>query len=137
MADVHLPTTLTPLFDGLPLVLGALGGLFYLRRSRSGLAVAALVYLPCFALAAFVLPMYFVRESSPYSYLLFPTAALTALFLQQRGKLAFGLLLALCLPGHYATERFAMEELAEQLQQKWPELIVWTSRRETDPVVWR
>jgi dinuclear metal center YbgI/SA1388 family protein len=45
--------------------------------------------------------------------------------------------LALCLPGHYATERLAMEQLAEQLQQKWPELTVWASRRETDPVVWR
>ncbi len=44
--------------------------------------------------------------------------------------------LALCLPGHYTTERFAMEELAEQLRQKWPEVETWASRRESDPVRW-
>ncbi len=44
--------------------------------------------------------------------------------------------LALCLPGHYATERFAMEELAEKLRQTWPELEVWASRLERDPVIW-
>lgn len=42
--------------------------------------------------------------------------------------------LALVLPGHYATERFGVEELAKRLQQRWPELRVWASRRETDPV---
>lgn len=44
--------------------------------------------------------------------------------------------LALCLPGHHATERFAMEELAEQLQAKWPEVNVWASEKESDPVSW-
>jgi dinuclear metal center YbgI/SA1388 family protein len=44
--------------------------------------------------------------------------------------------LALCLPGHYATERFALEELAGQMRQKWPELEVWASKRECDPVAW-
>jgi putative NIF3 family GTP cyclohydrolase 1 type 2 len=44
--------------------------------------------------------------------------------------------LALCLPGHHATERFAMEELAERLRQTWPGLEVWASRRESDPVHW-
>src|SRR5262249_37908607 len=42
--------------------------------------------------------------------------------------------LALLLPGHYATERFAVEELARRLQQQWPDLGVWASRREGDPV---
>jgi dinuclear metal center YbgI/SA1388 family protein len=42
--------------------------------------------------------------------------------------------LALLLPGHYATERFAMEELANRLEARWPELQVWASRRERDPV---
>src|SRR5262249_6690534 len=44
--------------------------------------------------------------------------------------------LALCLPGHYATERFGIEELAARLQEQWPELQVWASRRERDPVHW-
>src|SRR5207248_10199528 len=44
--------------------------------------------------------------------------------------------LALCLPGHYATERFAVEELARRLQARWPELGVWASRNEGDPVTW-
>jgi dinuclear metal center YbgI/SA1388 family protein len=44
--------------------------------------------------------------------------------------------LALLLPGHYATERFAVEELARRMQEKWPELRMWPSRSESDPVTW-
>jgi dinuclear metal center YbgI/SA1388 family protein len=44
--------------------------------------------------------------------------------------------LALVLPGHYATERFGVEELAVHLQERWPDLQVWASRRERDPVAW-
>jgi dinuclear metal center YbgI/SA1388 family protein len=44
--------------------------------------------------------------------------------------------LALVLPGHYATERCGVEELAGRLQERWPELHVWASRREHDPVNW-
>lgn len=44
--------------------------------------------------------------------------------------------LALILPGHYATERFGVEELANRIQRQWPELEVWPSRRECDPVHW-
>ena len=44
--------------------------------------------------------------------------------------------LALVLPGHYATERFGVEELAERLHQQFPELEVWSSNSETDPVHW-
>jgi len=42
--------------------------------------------------------------------------------------------LALVLPGHYATERFAVEELAERLQGRWGDVEVWASRSERDPV---
>ena len=42
--------------------------------------------------------------------------------------------LAVLLPGHYATERFGVEELAERLQKQFPELQVWASRRERDPL---
>jgi dinuclear metal center YbgI/SA1388 family protein len=42
--------------------------------------------------------------------------------------------LGLLLPGHYATERFAMEELAAKLQKRFPSLEVWSSRLERDPV---
>lgn len=44
--------------------------------------------------------------------------------------------LALMLPGHYATERIGVEVLAERLQQQWPDVQVWASRRERDPVSW-
>jgi dinuclear metal center YbgI/SA1388 family protein len=44
--------------------------------------------------------------------------------------------LALVLPGHYATERFGIEELALRLQQQFPELHVWPSKSETDPARW-
>jgi dinuclear metal center YbgI/SA1388 family protein len=41
---------------------------------------------------------------------------------------------ALLLPGHFATERCGVEELSQQLQTRWPELIVWASREERDPI---
>jgi putative NIF3 family GTP cyclohydrolase 1 type 2 len=44
--------------------------------------------------------------------------------------------LALVLPGHYATERCGVEELAQRLQDQWPELKVWAAHREQDPVSW-
>jgi dinuclear metal center YbgI/SA1388 family protein len=44
--------------------------------------------------------------------------------------------LALCLPGHYATERCGVEDLAERLRAQWPELEVWASRQERDPAGW-
>jgi dinuclear metal center YbgI/SA1388 family protein len=44
--------------------------------------------------------------------------------------------LALLLPGHYATERVGVVELAARLQKHWPQLQVWASRRERDPVQW-
>jgi dinuclear metal center YbgI/SA1388 family protein len=44
--------------------------------------------------------------------------------------------LALVLPGHYATERCGVEDLAQRLQERWPELTVWSSNRERDPISW-
>jgi len=44
--------------------------------------------------------------------------------------------IALLLPGHFASERFALECLARVLAQKFPKLEVWTSRRERDPIRW-
>jgi dinuclear metal center YbgI/SA1388 family protein len=41
--------------------------------------------------------------------------------------------LALLVAGHYATERFGLEELATRIQQAWPTLTVWPSRAERDP----
>ena len=40
------------------------------------------------------------------------------------------------LPGHYATERPAMESLAERLTQRFPELHVRASDVEADPIRW-
>lgn len=42
--------------------------------------------------------------------------------------------LALVLPGHYATERGGVEDLATRLQQQWPDLPIWASRQERDPL---
>src|SRR5205814_4569163 len=44
--------------------------------------------------------------------------------------------LALVLPGHYATERFGIEELAQRLHDRFPGLHVWLSQSESDPVLW-
>ncbi len=44
--------------------------------------------------------------------------------------------IALVLPGHYATERPAMESLAVILQDQFPELDVFASQTETDPIRW-
>jgi len=43
---------------------------------------------------------------------------------------------ALLLPGHYATERFAVEEIAAFLRGRWDGVDVSASRREVDPVAW-
>jgi dinuclear metal center YbgI/SA1388 family protein len=44
--------------------------------------------------------------------------------------------IALVLPGHYATERPAVEELAGRIGEDFPDVTVWASRRERDPVTW-
>ncbi len=40
---------------------------------------------------------------------------------------------ALLLLGHYNSERFAVEQLADRLANSFPNLTVWPSRRESDP----
>jgi dinuclear metal center YbgI/SA1388 family protein len=42
--------------------------------------------------------------------------------------------LGLLLPGHYATERPGIEELAQRLQRQFPNVPVWASRQEADPL---
>jgi len=44
--------------------------------------------------------------------------------------------IGLILPGHYASERFAMECLADILAGEFPALDIWASRSECDPVRW-
>lgn len=44
--------------------------------------------------------------------------------------------IGLVLPGHYASERFAMECLADILAGEFPTLEIWASRSEYDPVRW-
>ena len=44
--------------------------------------------------------------------------------------------LHLVLAGHFASERFAVEALAQVLAQEFPSLEVWASRSENDPVHW-
>ena len=43
---------------------------------------------------------------------------------------------ALVLSGHYASERFALEVLANQLRDEFPDTIVWASVEESDPLHW-
>lgn len=42
--------------------------------------------------------------------------------------------LALILVGHYASERFGVEQIATKLAQQFPAAQVWPSRRENDPL---
>ena len=43
--------------------------------------------------------------------------------------------IALLLAGHYASERFGVERLAEVIAAQFPALTVWASRDERDPIV--
>jgi hypothetical protein len=40
------------------------------------------------------------------------------------------------LAGHFASERFAVERLAELLAAEFPSETVWPCRQERDPVQW-
>jgi putative NIF3 family GTP cyclohydrolase 1 type 2 len=44
--------------------------------------------------------------------------------------------IALLLPGHHATERPGVDDLARRLKSQWPDLDVWASDKEVDPVTW-
>ena len=44
--------------------------------------------------------------------------------------------LCLFLLGHYASERFAVEMLANELNQQFPDLEIWSSEKESDPIAW-
>ncbi len=44
--------------------------------------------------------------------------------------------ISLVLLGHYASERFAVEMLAERLDQEFAETEVWASQQESDPLLW-
>ncbi|MBC8352101.1 MAG: Nif3-like dinuclear metal center hexameric protein [Planctomycetes bacterium] len=44
--------------------------------------------------------------------------------------------IALLLPGHYASERFAVELLADVLVKQFSDIEVWASRDEADPLRW-
>jgi dinuclear metal center YbgI/SA1388 family protein len=42
----------------------------------------------------------------------------------------------LLLAGHFASERFAVERLAEVLAGEFPKLVIWASEQEADPLRW-
>lgn len=44
--------------------------------------------------------------------------------------------IGMLLAGHYASERFGVERLAEVLAGQFPDLTVWASREERDPLTW-
>ena len=43
---------------------------------------------------------------------------------------------ALLMPGHYASERFGIEQLADVLAARFRDVEVWPSRAEADPIGW-
>jgi dinuclear metal center YbgI/SA1388 family protein len=45
--------------------------------------------------------------------------------------------LGLVLAGHFASERFALDALAQELSTAFPKLHVWASAEERDPLKWR
>ena len=44
--------------------------------------------------------------------------------------------MGLLLPGHFASERFGVERLADVLARQFSQVQVWASRREEDPLRW-
>jgi putative NIF3 family GTP cyclohydrolase 1 type 2 len=44
--------------------------------------------------------------------------------------------LGLLLPGHFASERFAVQSLADRLAAEFPGVEIWASRDEHDPIQW-
>ncbi len=44
--------------------------------------------------------------------------------------------IGMLLPGHFASERFAVDELALLLGRQFPQVQVWASREERDPLGW-
>lgn len=42
--------------------------------------------------------------------------------------------ISLILPGHYASERFALDRLADRLKAEFPGIRSWASQKETDPI---
>jgi hypothetical protein len=44
--------------------------------------------------------------------------------------------MGIVLAGHYGTERPGVEELAERIAQAFPDLTVWPSQQERDPMSW-
>ena len=44
--------------------------------------------------------------------------------------------IAMILPGHFASERFALETLATQLASEFSDTRIWASQQESDPLQW-
>ena len=44
--------------------------------------------------------------------------------------------ISLVLLGHHTSERFAVEDLSGRLASKFPDLAVWASKQESDPLIW-
>lgn len=44
--------------------------------------------------------------------------------------------MGLCIVGHYQSERFAVEALAQMLRERLPQLEIWAAQTETDPIRW-
>jgi hypothetical protein len=107
---------------GPALALGALAGVIVLlaKKSAQPLELVALVFLPVFGLASFVLRGFFQTENWPYEYLVFPASILCCAFLAAvpAGKLRQAItsgLLALAVTGLlYVFLRFSNPSLSKE-----------------------
>lgn len=84
------------------------------------------VGVACGAAGEFLLP---AREAGCHLLVLGETNLHTCL-----EALATGV--ALALPGHFASERFGVERLADELATAFPQVEVWASADERDPLAW-
>jgi hypothetical protein len=89
------------LLVGPALVAGALCGLIYWAKgwTKSALLRGAMVALACALLAALILIRFYYRERTPYAYVLFPAAVLTASALEKAKGWLYTVLGTLALAG--------------------------------------
>lgn len=99
------------------------GGLHQVGKSESLIAAAAIA---CGSAGEFLGP---ARELGCDLLVTGETSFHTCLEAEATG-------VALLLPGHYASERFAVEQLAAVIAEAFSELHVWASEREADPLTW-
>lgn len=101
-------------------------GISQLKLVGDPLAPCSLVGIACGAAGEFLRP---AQRAGCDTLITGETTFHTVLEAQARGT-------TLILTGHYHSERFAVESLAEVLRQAFDGVEVWPSQREQDPITW-